>query len=231
MISEVLTDSSTEANQTLPTMESLTRVVQRSRATSSGSTPHVEAKTSEDFVLPPTCTSTRRDEPFVLFDGLTDHNVRVLTFATARNLLILAKLPNWIADGTFYVAPKIFSQSYTTHAVIDCKCLPLIYVLTGDKKGDTYEYILNVIKFYFDQNCLVDTGTVMIYFEKAVMNAFQKSLPGWDISNCFLHLIQAVQKNIQKKFKALYFSDKMFARAARLVVFLSFVPVSDVETK
>jgi len=26
----------------------------------------------------------------------------------------------------------------------------MVYILTGDKKGDTYEYIFNVIKFYFD---------------------------------------------------------------------------------
>ena len=29
-------------------------------------------RSSEDLTLPPTCTSTRRDEPFVLFDGSTD---------------------------------------------------------------------------------------------------------------------------------------------------------------
>ena len=38
-----------------------------------------------------------------------------------------------------------------------------------DKKGDTYEYIFYVIKFYFDQNFPVDTSTIMIDFEKAVM--------------------------------------------------------------
>ena len=80
------------------------------------------------------------------------------------------------------------------------------------------------------QNCPVDTGTIMIDFEKAVMNAIQNSLPGWEVSNCYFHLCQAVQKNISKKFKVLYYSDKIFARAARLViVFLAFVTVADVE--
>ncbi|KAL5257194.1 hypothetical protein ACHWQZ_G012207 [Mnemiopsis leidyi] len=32
---------------------------------------HAEATTSEDFILPSTCTSTRREEPFVLYDGKT----------------------------------------------------------------------------------------------------------------------------------------------------------------
>ena len=61
------------------------------------------------------------------------------------------------------------------------------------------------------------------------MNAFSNSLPGCEVSNCFFHLCQAVQKNIQKKFKKIYFADKLFARASRLVVFLAFVPVTDVE--
>ena len=86
---------------------------------------------------------------------------------------------------------------------------------------------MNVIKFYFDQHCPGDIGTILVDFEKAVMNAFLKSLPGWEVSNCYFHLGQAVQKNIQKQFKK--FADKLFARATRLVVFLVFVPVADVE--
>jgi hypothetical protein len=109
---------------------------------------------------------------FVLYDGKTRRNVRVLAFSTARNLTTLAEYNNWIADGTFYVAPRIFAQSYTIHAVIDRKCFPMIYILSADKKGDTYEFIFDVIKFYFDQHCPIDNGSVLIDFEKAVMNAF-----------------------------------------------------------
>ena len=43
-------------------------------------------RSSEDLTLPPTCTSTRRDEPFVLYDGSTDRGVRVIIFATSRNM-------------------------------------------------------------------------------------------------------------------------------------------------
>ena len=109
----------------------------------------------------------------------------MIAFATARNMQTLAEYTDWIADGTFYVAPKIFPQSYTIHSVVDNKCVPLVYILSGDKKGDTYEYIFNVIKYYFDQHCPVDTGTILVDFEKAVMNAVLKSLPGWKVSNCY----------------------------------------------
>ena len=229
LISETLADTTPELNNKLPNMESLARVVQRSRALSNGSAQHQEAATSEEFLLPPTCTSTRRDENFVLYNGTTDRDVRIIAFATRRNMETLAHYTDWIADGTFYISPKIFPQSYTIHSVVENKCIPLIYILSGDKKGDTYEHIFNVIKFYFDQHCPVDTGTILVDFEKAVMNACLKSLPGWEVSNCFFHLCQAVQKHIQKQFKKLYFQDKLFARASRLVVFLAFVPVADVE--
>ena len=52
LISETLAETPTEVNQDLPALESLARVVQRSRASSSGSSQHTEADSSADFVLP-----------------------------------------------------------------------------------------------------------------------------------------------------------------------------------
>ena len=68
----------------------------------------------------------------------------------------LADHTDWIAAGTFYVAPRIFPQSYTIHSVVDKKYVPLIYMLSGDKKGDSYEHIFKVIKHYFDHSVLSD---------------------------------------------------------------------------
>ena len=90
LISEALVETSPAVNQILPNIMSLARVIQRSRAVASGSSQHQEATTSEDFTLPPTCTSTRRDEPFVLYDGSTDRGVRVIIFATSRNMETLS---------------------------------------------------------------------------------------------------------------------------------------------
>ena len=80
LLSEVLAVSTSEANQTLPTIESLARVVQRSRAKESGSAQHSEAKTSEEFLLPSTCS-------------ISVPNTRI---ALAR-LTICLRLPNTLA--------------------------------------------------------------------------------------------------------------------------------------
>ena len=180
LLSEALAHTSAAVNETLPNLESLSRTVQRSRAAAAGATSGPEAATSLAYVLPPTCMQTMRGEDFVLYDGTTDKNCRIIAFSTWRNMHCLSVYSDWICDGTFFVAPKLFSQSYTIHSVIDNQCIPMVYILTGDMKCDTYMHILNVIRYFFDKQCPVDHGTVLIDFEKAVMNAFLATLPGMD---------------------------------------------------
>ena len=99
LLSEVLgTVHDPAVNQSLPPEESLARIVQRSRAAAAGFSTAPEEKEVENFVLPPTCTLTKRDEPFVLFDGKTDKNSRIIMFSTDRNIQLLRHYCNWIND-------------------------------------------------------------------------------------------------------------------------------------
>ena len=82
-----------------------------------------------------------------------------------EKILTWAAHPNWIADGTFYVSPKQFYQSYSIHAVIDGKCLPLLFAILSDKTQDTYVFLLNVIKGLLDD---IESGIVMLDFELAL---------------------------------------------------------------
>ena len=50
------------------------------------------------------------------------------------------------------------------------------------------------------------------------------------LTRCFFHLCQSVQRRIQKSFKVRYRTDKSFALASRLVVFLAFVPLEHIES-
>ena len=51
-----------------------------------------------------------------------------------------------------------------------------------------------------------------------------------NLMNCFFHLCQSVQRCIQKSFKVKCRTDKSFALASRLVVFLAFVPLEHIES-
>ncbi|KAL5265803.1 hypothetical protein ACHWQZ_G006491 [Mnemiopsis leidyi] len=105
--------STPELNITLPKLESLAPVLQRARVKSSGSMNHSEALTSAEFELPPTCQFTQQDEDFAAYDGRTEKGSCVIIFATTRNLVTLAEVPNWIADETFYVALKQFYPHFS----------------------------------------------------------------------------------------------------------------------
>ena len=97
------------------------------------------------------------------YDGRTEKGSRVIIFATRRSLDTLTEHPNWIADGTFYVAPNQFYQSFSIHAVIDGKCLPLLFALLADKKQDTYVFMLSVLKGLL---CDIEYGIIMLDFER-----------------------------------------------------------------
>ena len=226
LLTEVLTVATPAVNIALPKWESLARIVQRSRAKASGAAAYTEPPTAREFVLPESCKKTGRDECFVIFDGMSEDGVRMIVFGTESNLRILASHPNWICDGTFYVAPRLFYQSYSVHAVIDGKCVPLVYALLSDKTEKSYVFFLTILRDAFSVQ--ISHGLVMIDFELAAINAFQKVFEQFVLQLCFFHLCQSVQKRIHKKFKAIYNTDKGFARASRLIVFLAFVPVDSV---
>ncbi|RNA44990.1 hypothetical protein BpHYR1_007574 [Brachionus plicatilis] len=50
------------------------------------------------------------------------------------------------ADGTFDITPRLFLQVYTIHAIINEKCLPLIYCLMPGKIKALYSRVLDVTK-------------------------------------------------------------------------------------
>ena len=194
LVTEVLANSTAELNVELPKLESLSRIVQRSRAKSSGSSLYHEANTAAKFILPPTCQLTIRGDQFTFVNGYTDCNSRLILYATNRNLDTLVDYPDWICDGTFYVAPKLFTQSYSIHSIIDGKCVPLVFALLEDKKETTYTYLLKLLKLYFDNFVNISEGTVMIDFELAVSKSFKIVFPGFKIKKLFFSSLQKCSK-------------------------------------
>ena len=107
--------------------------------------------------------------------------------------------------------------------MIDGKCLPLLFALLADKKQDTYVFMLSVLKGLL---CDIEYGIIMLDFERKYLNAFTQVFDQFSLMNCFFHLCQSVQRRIQKSFKVKYRTDKSFALASRLVVFLALTTCS-----
>lgn len=71
--------------------------------------------------------------------------------------------------------------------------------------------------------------TLLMDFEKAVVNAFAAEFPMARIQGCFFHLCQALMRRINDAgLKVRYETDSEFAHRLRHLAALAFVPVSDV---
>ena len=66
-------------------------------------------------------------------------NKRSFIFSRNDLLNILANASNIHADGTFKVAPLLFTQLYTIFANYNGVVVPVVYMLLPDKSQNTYE--------------------------------------------------------------------------------------------
>ena len=82
---------------------------------------HLVSPTSlETLVTPPSYMQTASGDEMLLWDSeYTPHLRRSFLFGTQDNLFALAAAPHLVIDGTFKVAPSMFTQLLTAHGLLD----------------------------------------------------------------------------------------------------------------
>lgn len=95
---------------------------------------------------------------------------------------------NIYADGTFKTAPLLFYQIFTIHGIYNGHVVPLVYCLLPNKKEITYVTVLNKLK---DLKPDLKPKSVMLDYELATLNAFQKVFPGIKCRGCIFHMNQS----------------------------------------
>lgn len=100
--------------------------------------------------------------------------------------------------------------------------VPLIYVLTQNKKQSTYEEIFEKL---LELEPTIKPERVTVDFELAAINAVKKLFVGASVHGCFFHLGQNFWKKIQEVGLQLrYGNDASFARNLRMILALAFLP-------
>ena len=108
----------------------------------------------------------------------------------------LARADVWIADGTFKVVPSIFFQLYSFHFNFACGINPAgLYCLLTNKTAATYGRVLAEIHNLVP---LASPKTILIDFEKAVMNVLSASYPSARVTGCYFHLCQSVVRKVNE---------------------------------
>jgi hypothetical protein len=142
---------------------------------------------------------------------------RIFMFTTKENLEFLKNSSMWFVDGTFKVAPVLFTQLFVIHGMRGKSIFPLVYVLTP--RNDTATYSLKL-------ETVLAPDIIMSDFELASLNAFKAVFPAAEQKGCFFHFAQAFHRQIQQHSDVfqLYNDNADFRLQLRFLVALAFVP-------
>lgn len=96
-------------------------------------------------------------------------------------------------DGTFKIAPILFSQVFVILGSRNGGVHPCLYALLPNKNQATYNTLLVEIKNLAPG---INAGSISVDFEVAIHNAFRTEFPDIEIRGCFFHLIQNMKKQV-----------------------------------
>lgn len=136
------------------------------------------------------------ETPFVLInDGEME---RILVFGTDDFFRRMCQCRELFMDGTFHVAPKLFTQLYTVHGVANGKMIPFIFALLPNKNTNTYRRLLRCIQdLAFSKGVVFKPELIQIDFEIAMKNAIHHVLPDTFVRGCLFHYRKAIWKKVK----------------------------------
>jgi hypothetical protein len=142
-------------------------------------------------------TQTIEQEKFLIYDNKKKNN-RIIIFAADYGLKLLSESNRWHSDGTFFMTPKPFKQTYLIHAYKSSIMLPCVYVLLQNKETNTYKEVLGAIKdIATEKGYHLNPETILTDFECAAQQAYRYHWTGITIKGCYFHFKQAILRHIQ----------------------------------
>jgi len=96
-------------------------------------------------------------------------------------------------DGTFRVAPTLFSQLYTIHVYKKNTMLCVAYFLLPNKEKNTYNRMLQILQ----GKCALGATSFQVDFEQSAIAAVKQVFPAARVHGCFFHFTQCVWKKVR----------------------------------
>ena len=166
-------------------------------------------------------------QEFLRYDSGKDDNERILVFGDPHMTSVLESSKFWLGDRTFKLSPKNFYQIYTLHVYILGIAPACLYALLPNKTEKTYSRLLDALDT-FAPDCKPDK--VLLDFEIAPINAFQKHHPTSILSGCYFHLTQNFVRKIgELGLKKLVSENHEVALALKMIPALAFERSEQIE--
>ena len=210
--------------QRLPEADTMKRVLRRVRAAHRPKDP----RTLRELTIQDQYSQTVGENPsnFLHFDNGPDADEWVIVFSPQTHIRRLASCDTWCMDGTFSVAPLLFTQLYVIQGQVSGVFLPLVYALLQRKTQTTYETLMRVL---VDAGC--DPSVIIIDFERSVELAINSVFGEHvNIKFCFYHLTQSIWRKIQSLGLSNHYErDNDFRLYCGQIDALAFLPLDEVQ--
>lgn len=166
-------------------------------------------------------------ENYLLADsGVGDEN-RILIFGRESAETWIEQVEKFFVDGTFSLAPALFSQIFVVMAARGGFVIPVIFALLPNKREQTYSRMIRMIRGVWSNFC---PTAISLDFEQAVINAFSNAFPDAELQGCLFHLVKNMKRKLgEKGLIQRYNSDATFSLHARMIPALAFVPIGSLE--
>ncbi|XP_050065493.1 uncharacterized protein LOC126554455 [Aphis gossypii] len=166
------------------------------------------------------------NENFLLADS-GPSNERILIFGRPLGLKLLKDSKIWYMDGTFKVAPTLFSQVYVILTEFLEGVHPAVYALLPNKKEQTYIQLISMINQL--QPDLQPTS-VSCDFELGAITAIKNSFENINSFGCYFYLSQNFLKKVgELHLLSKYNNEANFCVATKTIIALTFIPLCDLD--
>ncbi|XP_041369007.1 uncharacterized protein LOC121383200 [Gigantopelta aegis] len=227
LLVDSISDTPVDVRAELGKPDHIKRALRRERAKHMPKNP----TSLRDLMLDDEWTTSSDGDRFLIYDNGVDSSDRMLVFGTDDGLRHLASSESWFMDGTFTVAPLLFTQLYVIRVPLGESAVTCVYAFLPNKHQSTYEELFISIQDRCSElGFQADPVTVTLDFEQAVMNAVITTFgPQVNVHGCFYHLTQSTWRKIQSLgLVQRYREEKDVKLFCGMLDGLAFLPVNDV---
>ena len=158
--------------------------------------------------------------------GCYNTGCRILIFGRKSNVKLLKECEKFFVDGTFKIAPPLFSQVYVISGEKFGGVHPLLYALLPNKLRATYDKLFEMI---LEIEPDFSPTIVNCDYEMASFKSLQMHFPSADIRGCFFHLIQNMKKHVSiLGLTSQYRNDAEFNLKCKMICALSYIPIDHI---
>jgi hypothetical protein len=154
---------------------------------------------------------------------------RILAFLSQHGKEVLAGCKSWYIDGTFKSAENtLFSQIVFLIGLTNMeKAVPCVFALLPSKEKECYARLAECVKTELLDMPKVEMESIMMDYERGLLNAFSESFPAAAVVGCEFHWKSCLRKRIASDgLMRLYNEDVDFSLLVRYIWALAYVPIN-----